>query len=378
MAQKQTGADSFTLGGSLGANIHGRGLAMAPIVADVEAFTLVDAAGRCLRCSRDEHPHLFHLAIGGYGLFGVIATVTLRLVRRRKLGREVQLAGLDEAMALLARRAAEGWLYGDFQCVIDERSPDFLHRGVLSCYRPLPDDIPLPAGQRALSAQDWSALVRLAHTDKQAAFERYAGFYLGTSGQVYESDTQQLGVYLDGYHAALDECLGHRGSEVITELYVPASRLGDFMAACAEDFRRHAVDLIYGTVRMIRRDGESFLAWARQDFACVVFNLHVRHDAQGAAHAAAAFRRLIDLAIRCDGSFYLTYHRHATARQVEACYPRFREFLAWKRACDPQERFQNDWYRHYRKLFATEDAHARQPAQPHRARDRRQPTRPGV
>jgi FAD/FMN-containing dehydrogenase len=43
--QKQTGADRLTIGGSLGSNIHGRGLTLRPFVDDVEAFTLVDADG---------------------------------------------------------------------------------------------------------------------------------------------------------------------------------------------------------------------------------------------------------------------------------------------------------------------------------------------
>src|SRR5262249_21643974 len=39
--QKQTGADRLTLGGALSANIHGRGLALKPIIGDVESFTLM-------------------------------------------------------------------------------------------------------------------------------------------------------------------------------------------------------------------------------------------------------------------------------------------------------------------------------------------------
>src|SRR6267143_7326706 len=52
IAQKQTGADTFTLGGSLSSNVHGRGLKMKPLVSDVESFTLIDAAGKAVRCSR--------------------------------------------------------------------------------------------------------------------------------------------------------------------------------------------------------------------------------------------------------------------------------------------------------------------------------------
>ena len=68
--------------------------------------------------------------------------------------------------------------------------------------------------------------------------------------------------------------------------------------------------------------------------------------------SADAFRGLIDLAIERDGNYYLTYHKFATRKQVLACYPQFEKFLALKLKYDPGERFQSDWYRHYRKMFA--------------------------
>src|SRR5829696_4454267 len=57
--QKQTGADRLTLGGALSSNVHGRVLGRGPIVADVVAFTLVDANGEVRSCSRDENAALF-------------------------------------------------------------------------------------------------------------------------------------------------------------------------------------------------------------------------------------------------------------------------------------------------------------------------------
>src|SRR5262245_34641002 len=85
IVQKQTGADRLTLGGALGANIHGRGLTYRPIVGDVESFTLMDSEGNTRTCSRTENAELFRLAIGGYGLFGVITRVRLRLMPRTKI-----------------------------------------------------------------------------------------------------------------------------------------------------------------------------------------------------------------------------------------------------------------------------------------------------
>jgi len=71
---------------------------------------------------------------------------------------------------------------------------------------------------------------------------------------------------------------------------------------------------------------------------------------------SAALQRvpaLIDLGIKYGGSYYPTYHKYATRKQVETCYPQFAEFLKLKRKHDPAEVFQSDWYRHYRKMFAS-------------------------
>lgn len=354
IAQKQTGADRLSLGGAIAANAHGRGLTMPPLVSDLEELTLVDSAGELRRCSRTENAGLFSLVVGGYGLFGVVVSAVLRLAPRRRLERVVEvgeLAGLAEAFD---ERIALGFLYGDFQFAIDSSTEDFLHRGVFSCYRPVDDSTPIPEDQKALSREEWTQLLLLTHTDKARAFELYAAHYLQTSGQIYLSDAHQYGDYVDGYHAQLDIAMSakHPATEMITEIYVPRARLADFMAQVATDFRETAVDVIYGTVRLIERDEDSFLAWAREPWACVIFNLHTVHTPAGLAHSEAAFRRLIDRAIDRGGSYFLTYHRWATAEQLEACYPRFREFLASKLAEDPEERFQSDWYRHYRDAFA--------------------------
>ena len=354
IVQKQTGADRLSIGGALAANVHGRGLSQKPFISNVESFVLVDAAGSPRKCDRRENADLFRLAIGGYGLFGIIASVRLRLAPRRKVERVVEVIGVDDLMPAFERRIADGFLYGDWQYATDVPSDDLLRKGVFSCYRPVDERTPIPEGQKDLSVEHWNRLLYLSHTDEKRAFEEYAAYYLSTSGQVYWSDTQQLSVYLDNYHQGLDRRLGARegATEMITEIYVPRNAPVRFLEDVRKDFRQNAVDLIYGTIRLIERDEESFLAWAREPYACVIFNLHVVHSPQGLERSAQAFRRLIDLAISYGGSYYLTYHRFATRKQVETCHPQFPEFLRLKRKHDPEERFQSDWYRHYTRMFA--------------------------
>jgi Phytanoyl-CoA dioxygenase (PhyH) len=137
-----------------------------------------------------------------------------------------------------------------------------------------------------------------------------------------------------------------------------ARLLARFPTPCVKPFDQVAevllahADVIYSTIRLIERDDETFLPWARDRYACIIFDLHTEHTPEALERTAEAFRGLIDAASSRGGSYFLTYHRWATKEQLLRCYPQFPEFLAKKREYDPEERFQSDWYRHYRELLA--------------------------
>jgi hypothetical protein len=214
---------------------------------------------------------------------------------RRRVRRMVDVIDLDDAMNAVYRRVEQGCLYGDSQFVIDANEQNFLQRGVFACYKPVLADEAEPDAVADLAPETWLKLLRLAHDDKKTAFKLYAQHYLGTDGNCYWSDTMQLSTYLPGYAEFLQNSRGAQSAAasketlVIGEHYVPRHEIMSFM---------------------------------------------------------------IDASTALGGSFFLTYHRYASAAQVEACYPRFSEFLAHKKAHDPDELFTSDWYVHYRTAFA--------------------------
>jgi FAD/FMN-containing dehydrogenase len=348
--QKQTGADRLSIGGALSSNIHGRGLKMRPMVDDVESFTLIDANGDLKTCSRKDNRDLFKLVIGGYGLFGVIGNVKVRLAPVQVLERVVQLIEVKDFIPLVSKRIKDGFLYGDFQFAIDPKSDDFMRRGIYSLYRPVNKPLDIAGEQKEMKGDDWYRLLGLAHTDKSRAFEIYSKFYLTTNGQFYRSDTHQMGVYVDDYHRKFDP--NGNSSEMISEIYVPREKLRTLFDQLREDFRKNGTNVVYGTVRLIEKDDESFLAWAKQNYAATVFNFHVEHSPEGIEKAKKEFQLIIDRALENGGSYFLTYHRWARKDQVLKAYPQMPEFLRLKKKYDPEERFQSDWYRHYREMFA--------------------------
>lgn len=357
IAQKPTGADDLTLGGSLSANVHGRGLTMKPLISDVEEFSLIDVDGNLKKINRTNDPDLFSLVIGGYGLFGIIVEIKLRLLRFCNLERCVSVVRSSELAEIFTMRIKEGHVYGDFQFAIDHEQENFLTEGIFSSYKVAEPGMTASVDGKKLSMDEWRELLYLAHFNKKLAYEKYKSHYLASNGQIYASDTHQLSTYLAGYHEDLDknhQHIGNRGqrsSEVIGEHYVPLRALDEFLRSAATILREEQADIVYGTVRLISKDDESFLPWAKDDFACTIFNIHTVHDELGKEKTQNAFRRLIQLSLSLGGSFYLTYHCYALRKQIETCYPRFQKFLQMKMQYDSHEMFASNWWMHHKQLF---------------------------
>jgi len=63
--------------------------------------------GTVVRCSRTENKELFSLALGGYGLFGIILDADLHVVRNERLRLEQVIVPFDSAMASFERKLRE-------------------------------------------------------------------------------------------------------------------------------------------------------------------------------------------------------------------------------------------------------------------------------
>jgi FAD/FMN-containing dehydrogenase len=123
------------------------------------------------------------------------------------------------------------------------------------------------------------------------------------------------------------------------------------MKKAAVVIKRSGIPNIYGTIRLIEQDDETFLPWAKHSYACVIVNLLIEDSVSGIANATKTFRELIDVAISFGGSYYLTYHKWARKDQVLACYPQMQTFFDKKLEYDPNGLFQSDWHTHTRALI---------------------------
>jgi decaprenylphospho-beta-D-ribofuranose 2-oxidase len=86
----------FTVGGSLSVNAHGMDHQVGSIASTVKSFTMMMADGTIKNIDRETNLELFNLAIGGYGLFGIILEVKLKITDNVMLLQEIKKTNLKQ------------------------------------------------------------------------------------------------------------------------------------------------------------------------------------------------------------------------------------------------------------------------------------------
>ena len=152
-------------------------------------------------------------------------------------------------------------MFGDFQFSVDEKSDDFLQRGVFSCYRPV-DRGHADAGRS--SASWWTKTgTRFCCWRTTTRRRRSTGTRSTTcppQDSSYWSDTHQMSTYLDDYHVRLDKAArrgASRDGDDHRDLRAAARTCRRSWRRSAKTFRRNGVPIVYGTVRLIEQDDES-------------------------------------------------------------------------------------------------------------------------
>ena len=338
----------FTVGGTLSANAHGRDLDVTQAVEVVESFRLLLANGNVVQVSRDENPELFSLVIGGYGLYGVILDVTLRVTRDELYEQRAVSMDYREFPGYFARN-----IKPDSDVVlmlarpsIDPNPYSFLKEMVVVTWR--------RAGPGGRSSFD---LTEEGHVWRDR-------FFFGLSRRFDWAKSLQKKVELGAGEARIVsrnnamrpplapleflEYHSRRDTDIIQEYYVPIENFVPFMDRFREILVAGKMNVLSSTVRYVTPNATPALAYAprRPAFAIIqMSNVGLSPDAQ--ARAEAVTRQLVDAALEQGGTYYLTYQLYPTADQLHRAYPNARRAFARKRFYDPDETFTNQFYERY-------------------------------
>ncbi len=336
--------NSFTVGGSLSVNCHGWQYGRPPIASTVESFHLMKADGSVIACSRTQNRELFSLALGGYGLFGVILDADLRVVPNERLRLEQYVVPLGRAMESFARSLRKTpdveMAYARMNITPQKMFDEVL---VNVFYR---EAGPIPH----LTAAGSHWLPRLVFRGsagstygKEMRWSAETNIQPELTGKVF-SRNQLMNDNAEWYLDRSEET-----TDILHEYFVDREHAGEFLAAARKIIRKHSEDLLNVTVRDVKIDSDTFLNYARSDTLAFVMFFSQLRTTEGEAEMQAMTRELVDAVLQAGGRYYLPYRLHATPAQFLRAYPQADQFFNLKRQYDPQELFQNQFYRKYGK-----------------------------
>ncbi len=254
--------NTFSVGGSLSVNCHGWQFGRPPIASTVESFRLLQAGGSIVRCSRTENRELFSLALGGYGLFGIILDADLRVVPNERYRLEQFVVPVDKALATfelqVEKKPDAVMAYARMGIVPD----DFLEEVILNVlYRD-----PAPDGKLPELSEPGMVMLR-------------RNLFRGSVGSDYGKELRwaaeaRLQPHLSKRHFLRNQLL-NEGSEIyqnrtaettdiLHEYFIPRQNIESFVIDLRSIIPNHQCDLLNITVRGINTDEDSFLRYADQ------------------------------------------------------------------------------------------------------------------
>ena len=342
----------FTVGGTLSANAHGRDVDVTQVVEVVESFRLLLADGTTVDVGRTSNAELFSLVIGGYGMYGVILDVTLRVTRDELYEQHAVSMDYTKFPAYFAQRLKSdpGVVLMLARPSIDPDAKSFLREVVVVTWRRAQ---PGQAGTFGLTEEahvwrdklffglsrrfDWAKSLRWT---LQKKVEMGSGdFRLVSRNNSMRPPLAPL--ELLEYHSSRD-------TDIIQEYYVPVEHFIPFMDRFRDILLAGRMNVLSSTVRFVTSNATPTLAYAPdRDVFAIIQMSNVGLSAEAQEHAQAVTRQLVDASLKYGGTYYLTYQLYPSPEQLHRAYPRARHAFERKRFYDPAEIFSSQFYEKY-------------------------------
>ena len=346
----------FSVGGSLGVNAHGREIKYDPIVNTVKSIKMMLADGQIVKASRTENTDLFATAIGGYGLFGVIAEATLRLQPNIKIESHSKVLNasnykdyfynfvLTNKNAVLhsayldpiefEKMLAITWTETDKPLTVNKR----LREGVS-----IIDRLSVNMARYRPMRKIRSKLVPLTRGSlEDRPFLRSIRNLLPFLG----NQVEWLNYEMSDHIVSLQPILPTGSVSILQEYFIPVDQFENFVQKLKTITNQHNVKLLNVGIRYVKADKETVLSYApKNSFAFVLYiDVPKKNSTQRNSRWTQAY---VNAALSLGGRYYLPYHPYPTVAQFQKAYPEYQKAIEIKKKYDPTGKFKNNLYLKY-------------------------------
>ncbi|QFU16025.1 FAD-binding oxidoreductase [Microvirga thermotolerans] len=331
--------NDFGVASTFSVNAHGWAVPHGPFGTTVRSIRIMLSDGTILNCSRTENAELFALALGGYGLFGIILDLEVEMVPNTLLKPTFSTFPAEDFPHRLLKATSDpltSMAYGR----VSVAEANFLHEAILVAFRrePAPDGTIPPAA----SGSEMALLMREIYRAQTGwdTGKRIRWFAETVVAPSLSSGTFTRNTLLN---SPVSELAGRnrRFTDILHEYFVPPEKFAEFLSLCRKVIPRSGQDLLNITLRYVDQDDLSVLAYSPMKRIAAVMSFSQEMSPEAEAGMMRMTEELIDGVLEIGGSFYLPYRLHARRDQVRRAYPQYDAFIERKRHYDPGLLFRN-------------------------------------
>lgn len=337
---------SFSIGGSISVNGHGWQKNSPPISSSVLSFTLMNPQGEILNCSRTENSELFSLVLGGYGLFGIVLDIQLRVVENENLNFNLYNCMSSEYLTYFKEKASEN---KDAKLVfgrLNISSKNFLEKATLNVFTS--SAIPLSKKLSPPNQQSLEVKRLVFRNSVNSEYGKRLRWDLETSMGKLSANESFTRNELLNENVTLIENKDTSSTDILQEYFIPERHFNQYINELKTVLPNRYIDLLNITIRDVYKDNDSYLNYARENVFGFVFLFNQKKNTKDEEEMKKLTKQLAEIAKKMEGTYYLPYRLHIDRETFRIIYPQGEEFFRLKRKYDPEEIFKNKFYEHYK------------------------------
>jgi FAD/FMN-containing dehydrogenase len=337
---------SFSIGGSISVNCHGWQHNSPPVSASIISFTLMDATGNVLNCSRTQNEQLFHLVIGGYGLFGIILEIKLSVVNNENLNfREYEFESKDYLSYFdkyVNKDKGAQLVFGR----LNVSKKEFLEHATLNIFKL--SKTPVNKGA-VIHPQGGLEIKRLIfRSSVNSEYGKRLRWDLETHAGKFGLDADLTRNELLNDDVSLIENKDTTSTDILEEYFIPQRHFNQYISALKKILPNKQIDLLNITIRNVYKDNDSYMRYARENVFGFVFLFNQKKNDSDEIEMKKLTQQLANLAITMEGTYYLPYRLHISKETMRKAYPQSDQFFNLKLKYDPEKVFSNKFYEQYK------------------------------
>jgi len=343
----------FTVGGSIGVNVHGWQIGSPPIVSTVLKMTVITPDGEIQTISPFLNSELFNAVIGGYGMFAVIVdaeleTVPNSLVKFHTLFTKTEnfhevfeknISGNPKIELAYARLSTDqdnllgkvGLFWYETQKTLAEKndiSPEKLTAIKRSIFR-------------------FSECHNLGKKLRWQAEKTYTKMLAEKPTLLSRNDAMNTDIH------TIWPLYG-KNKDILHEYFIPKKDVYQFIQKLKMHVMAHNINILNVTIREVKKDTKSSLPYAKQDVYGLVCLFSQGQTPEDEEKMNRFTQAVIDDALAANGTFYLPYRLHYTPEQLLSAYPEIKSWINLKMKYDPNSLLQSQFFNYINTILNKE------------------------